>query len=270
MRVVLEAKKSLVSSARGSGSAREFKVAGRLYAVTDNAPSELIAEARAEILKGHTAAVIEPEPFKPQAFFFDMDATVIREESLVEISKIAGKYKEVQALTEKAMTGGMDFKASLRQRLAILAGLHRDQILSLQPTITPGMKTLAEWCLGLNIPMFLVSGGFVDLAGPVAASLGFLDYKANHFTWKEDRLAGLSDENIVDAQGKCEAILHWCAIHNLDPLRCVAVGDGANDLPMMNLCGLACGFSPKATLWPHLDVANHSGDHRFLLNCMEI
>ncbi len=270
MRVVLDAKKISVPPPSGTTIYRTFEVAGTLFAILDNAPPELVDVARQEILRGFTAAVIDSKLLRPEGIFFDMDATVIAEESLVEISKLAGKQKEVQDLTKRAMAGGMDFKESLNQRLAIIRGLHRDQILSLQPTINPGMKTLAEWCHGQKIPIFLVSGGFVDLAEPLSTALGFRDFKANHFKWKDDCLAGLDDAFIVDANGKCEAITQWCGIHNLNPNQCLAVGDGANDLKMMTLCGLAVGFSPKEILWPHLDVSNHTGDHRFLLSCLAL
>jgi phosphoserine phosphatase len=268
MRVIIEAKFFSASSPFATPSRREIKLAGRLFATTNDAAPELQKLAKNEILNGNSAAVIAPQLLRPEAIFFDMDATVIAEESLVEISKLAGKQKEVQDLTEKAMAGGMDFEESLRQRVAILAGLHRDQIHSIQPTINPGFQTLVEWCHGLKIPIFLVSGGFVDLAEPLATSFGFRDFKANHFAWKDDRLAGLAEGEIVDAKGKCEAIMQWCSIYNLNPTQCIAVGDGANDLHMMNLCGLAVGYSPKKNLWPHLDVANHTGDHRFLLACL--
>jgi phosphoserine phosphatase len=269
LRVVIEPGKIEPQSNIDPSKLRPLKSGQKSFVVTDHPSSELISRARAEMSTGNSAAVIPLRLLCPDAIFFDMDATVIAEESLVELATVAGKEKEVLALTEKAMAGGMDFKESLRRRLAILSGLRRDQVLGIQPTINPGMKTLADWCHQHNIPIFLVSGGFVDLAEPVAKSLGFLDFKANRFAWKDDRLTGDVDGEIVDGRGKCEAISRWCTIHHLDPHLCVAVGDGANDLPMMAMCGLAVGFSPKKTLWSHLDVANHTGDHSFLVQCLD-
>lgn len=248
--------------------AHEFRCAGHLFTAVDHAPQNLIAITLQAIHEGKTAAVIPHQILNPDAIFFDMDATVIHEESLVEIAKAVGKEREIFELTERAMAGGMDFKESLRQRLIILRGIHRDQILAITPSISPGMKQLAEWCHQQQVPLFLVSGGFVDLAGPVAQQLGFKDFKANRFAWTGELMDGRVDGDIVDGNGKRDAVKDWCTVFNFDPKRCIAVGDGANDRIMMDYCGLAVGFEPKKALWQHLEVANHTGDHRFLMHAM--
>jgi len=247
----------------------EFSVGEESFVTVHAARRELIDLARDEINQGNSAAIIPHSLLQPSAMFFDMDATVIAEESLVEIARTAGKEKEIDAITTKAMAGGMDFKESLTLRLGMLKGLHRDQILSIRPTISPGMPFLADWCHDRNIPMFLISGGFVDLAGPVASQLRFKDFKANRFAWDGDRMAGRVDGDIIDGDGKKSAVANWCQIHSLDIRKSIIVGDGANDLPMMSNAGLAVGFSPKKTLWPHLAVLNATGDHRFLMMSLE-
>jgi phosphoserine phosphatase len=248
---------------------REFHVGKESFVIIHRASKELIDLAREEINHGHTAAIIPHALLRPSAMFFDMDATVIAEESLVEIAKTAGKEKEIEAITTKAMAGGMDFKESLTIRLGMLKGLHRDQILSIKPTINPGMSILSDWCHDRKISMFLISGGFIDLAGPVAAQLQFKDFKANRFAWDGDRMAGRVDGDIIDGVGKKSAVENWCQIHNLDSNNSIVVGDGANDLPMMSVAGLAVGFMPKKTLWPHLHVLNATGNHKFLAAALE-
>jgi phosphoserine phosphatase len=247
-----------------------FHCAKRQFHLVRQASAELIDRTREAIMRGATAAVIAEDVRMPKALFFDMDATVIKEESLVEIAKVSGKEKEIAALTEQAMAGGMEFKESLRQRLAILKGLTRDQVLAIKPTICPGMSELVLWAKERSIPLFLVSGGFVDLAEPIARHLGFRDFKANRFAWDGDVMTGQCDGVIIDSQGKRDAVLNWCKHLQISPKDAAVIGDGANDRLMMEISGLAVGFCPKKTLWPMLDVANHTGDHRFLVKCLEV
>lgn len=267
-RVIIETNVSSQFDASYSASRSTFICAGLSFAVFDDADDRLVKAAIEFIAKGHTAAVIPHHMIRPEAIFFDMDATVIEEESLVEIAKASGKSHEIEEITIAAMAGGMDFKESLRARLTLLKGVDRSLVLSVKPTITKGMKHLSDWCLQHKIPKFLVSGGFVDLAHPVAMELGFKDFRANRFAWHGDKLAGHAEGDILDGEGKRLAVGEWCKIHQIAPKRCIAVGDGANDLLMMNFCGLAAGFSPKKVLWEHIQVANHTGDHRFLIGAL--
>jgi phosphoserine phosphatase len=267
-RVILETsliKKSDLSTSRPDAT---FHCAGKSFSCINQAEAKVIELAIDAINQGYSAAVIPHHFIRPDAIFFDMDATVIKEESLVEIADAAGKKKEIEDLTTAAMAGGLDFKESLKARLLLLRGLDRNIVLSVRPTLSNGMIQLASWCHQHQIPIFLVSGGFVDLAGPVAKQLGFKDFRANRFAWDGDRLAGFVDGDIVDGEGKRTAVNHWCQIHNLDPKRCIAVGDGANDRLMMDLCGLSVGFLPKKVLWSFLRMSNHTGDHRLLMDAL--
>jgi phosphoserine phosphatase len=201
----------------------------------------------------------------PQAIFFDMDATVIAEESLVEVAKAAGKEAEVATLTAQAMAGGMDFAESLRLRLSILKGTHRSVVLGIRSHLNPGIRALADSMHARGVKLFLVSGGFMDLAVPVAKGLRFTDVCANRFAWNGDVLAGDVEGDIVGAEGKRAAVERWCIVHRLDPKLCIAVGDGANDQNMMGICGLAVGYEPKKALWDKIAVCNAIGDHELLL-----
>ncbi len=265
-RVVLES--HLLSKSSTPADDVSFICAGKNFSRHDYADQNAIKMAFEAINLGFSAAVIPHTIINPQALFFDMDATVIAEESLVEIANAAGKKREVEEITAAAMAGGLDFKESLRARLVILRGTDRSQILNIKPSISKGMTELSTWCHQQRIPMFLISGGFVDLAGPIAMQLGFKDFRANRFAWDGDRLAGHVEGPIIDAEGKRAAVSQWCQVHNLDPKRCIAVGDGANDKLMMDFCGVAVGFSPKKVLWPFLHLANHTGDHRLILEVL--
>ena len=263
IRIVAES--SLNSSCYLHGS---FKIQNRLFHVYDSPTQELVEAARTAINEGHSAGIIKKQCLKPSAMFFDMDGTVIAEESLVEIARSAGKFKQIQELTERAMAGDLDFGESLKLRLAALKGLRREQVLSIRPTLNPGMQDLAVWCHARQIPLFLVSGGFVELAEPIARSLQFMDFKANRFAWNDDIMLGETDGPVVDARGKKEAFLGWCKTHTIATFTTIGIGDGANDLEFLKSCGLAVGFAPKPILWPDLDISNHTGDHRFLIQCL--
>lgn len=242
-----------------------FIINDQLFWRIDQPKSEHLNLASDEIRSGESAGIIPALVIHPTAIFFDMDATVIEEESLVEIAKLAGKQAEVEALTNIAMSGQMDFSESLRARLKILTGLRKSELNNIKPTLCSGMQNLANWCHKKGIRIFLITGGFREFADPVAQILGFTDFKSNRFAWNGDLMQGEVEGAIIDANEKKQAVFDWCMSLGIDPLHTVAVGDGANDQLMLKACGMAVGFRPKRVLWPHLDFANHTGDHRFLL-----
>ncbi len=245
-----------------------FTVNNQLFWRIDQPKNKHLNLAHDEILSGESAGIIPAQVIHPTAIFFDMDGTVIEEESLVEVAKLAGKQAEVEALTAVAMSGQMDFSESLRARLKILAGLRKSELNNIKPTLCPGMQNLSDWCHKKGIRFFLITGGFREFADPVAKKLGFTDFKSNRFLWNGDLMQGEVEGAIIDANGKKQAVFDWCMSLGIDPLHAVAVGDGANDQLMLKACGMAVGFRPKRVLWPHLDFANHTGDHRFLLDAL--
>lgn len=242
-----------------------FNVNNKLFWRIEQPTDEHIHFARHEIRTGESAGVIPKRVIHPAAIFFDMDATVIQEESLVEIAKLAGKEAEIEAITNVAMSGQMDFSESLRVRLKILAGLRKSQLENVKPTVCEGMQTLSDWCNKRSIHIFLVTGGFLEFAEPVARKLSFKDFKSNRFAWDGDFMQGHVEGDIIDANGKKQAVINWCTSLAIDISNTIAVGDGANDRLMLQACGMAVGFRPKQVLWPYLDFANHTGDHRFLI-----
>lgn len=242
-----------------------FKIGSQKFYRFNDPQKSLISAALKAISEGATAGVFTKESLQPDAIFFDMDGTLIEEESLVAIAKVANKEHAVEQLTTLAMRGEMDFKTSLKQRLRLLKGLTRNEVLSIKPTVCRGVSEVFQWCKDNNIKLFLISGGFFELAEPLAKKLGCFDFLANRFAWQGDVMDGDVDGEIIDAEGKKEAVINWIKSNHIDYGRCLVVGDGANDLLMMKTGGLAVGFRPKKILWPHLNVANHTGDHRFLL-----
>jgi phosphoserine phosphatase len=211
---------------------------------------------------------IKPQGFTPKAFFFDMDSTVIGQETIVELAEAAGKRSEVEKITERAMQGELDFAEALHQRVAVLKDLP-ESILSLtQPrlVIEPGLKKFAELTSSLGINCYLISGGFIELAKPIADELNFAGCHANRLEVINGRLTGKITGEIVDAQSKAQYLKKTCSELGLSTKEVVAVGDGANDLLMMELAGLSIGYKPKSALYSVVDALNHSGSHAFLID----
>lgn len=258
--------------AQGEGlstlEASRFSIKNQTFFRFDEPSSAHISVARQTIDRGWSAGMLPAETLNPQAIFFDMDGTVIEEESLVEIAKILKKEQEIEELTTRAMTGEMDFKTSLQARLRILKGLTRQQVAAIKPTLCAGVLELAKWCHQQHIQIFLISGGFQEMAEPIAKQLGCSDFLANRFAWDDDVMQGTTEGDIIDAKGKQQAVLNWIKSWDFQKARTLVVGDGANDLLMMKSTGLAVGFRPKQILWPELKIANHTGDHRFLLESL--
>jgi phosphoserine phosphatase len=200
------------------------------------------------------------------AFFFDMDATAILEESLVEIARLAGLGAEVEAITRRAMAGELEFQAALRARVALLKGRDASLLDAVRAGLTPapGLAAVVGAARLRGLPVFLVSGGFHELADAFGAEIGFTSVHANRFGIAGGRFTGEVVGEVVDADGKRRWVERLCREHGLNPARAVAVGDGANDLPMLQAVGLGVGFRPKRVLWPYLHALNATGDHRFL------
>jgi len=224
-------------------------------------------EVCSQLVPDRSIAVI-PQGFKASAVFFDMDATIIVEESLVEISKNFGVYKQVEEITSRAMNGELDFADSLRQRLALIAGAPKkllDDFIG-QYHFNGGVEDAMKFFQRTGVPVFMVSGGFTYIAKAIQKRLGLNDVHANEIEIVDQVITGETIGEVVDANAKSQWMLSSVCKLGGDQSKVVAVGDGANDKEMLTFAGLAVGFRPKAVLYPLLDV--HIGldqDHRFLL-----
>ena len=198
----------------------------------------------------------------------DMDSTMITVECIDELADYAGIKPEIAAITERAMAGELDFAEALTARVALLAGLDENVIAQclherVQPM--PGAETLVRTMAGWGAHAVLVSGGFTSFTGPVADMLGFHEVHANLLEIKDGRLTGALAADIVDASAK-RAVLHAVAdARGLSLGSALAVGDGANDLPMIAAAvsggGLGVGYHPRPQL---AQAANFSVRHNDL------
>jgi phosphoserine phosphatase len=178
---------------------------------------------------------------------FDMDSTLIEAEVIDELAKAAGVGEQVSDITERAMRGELDFAASFRERLALLKGLPETVLADIGASLrlTEGAETLFSELRRLGYKTAILSGGFTYFAKQLQAKLG-IDYVfANELQIVDGRVTGVAVEPIVDAQRKADLLRELAAKEGLRLEQTIAVGDGANDLPMLAIAGLGVAFRAK-------------------------
>ncbi len=187
----------------------------------------------------------------------DVDSTLIQDEVIDLLAAHAGQEAEVAAVTAAAMGGDLDFAESLRRRVALLAGLPVSVLDEVRAEIrlTAGARTLVRTLKRLGFTVAVVSGGFIEIVGPLAAELGIDHAHANSLEIKDGHLTGGLMGEIVDRQGKAEALRRFAAAEHLPMSRTVAIGDGANDLDMLAAAGLGVAFNAKPVVREQADTA---------------
>jgi phosphoserine phosphatase len=177
----------------------------------------------------------------------DADSTLIENEAIELLAEEAGSLDHVALVTERAMRGELDFAASLRERVATLAGLSESvfDVVRSRIRVTPGVPELIAGLHEAGSRVGVVSGGFHELLDPLGAQLGLDHWRANRLEIVDGRLTGKVLGPFIDAQAKADTLTEW-ALEDGIPLRqTVAVGDGANDLLMMDVAGLSVAFNAK-------------------------
>ena len=198
---------------------------------------------------------------------FDMDSTLINIECVDEIADAAGRKAEVAAITEAAMRGEItDYKESLRQRVTLLKGVtmaHMQQVLEQRLQLNPGAAALVAACKQAGLKVLLVSGGFTYFTDHVRDLLG-IDYtRSNMLEVQDGVLTGhMVDQpwgDICDGAEKRTMLLETCALLGIQPGQTIAMGDGANDLPMMGVAGLSVAYHAKPAVREQAHVRINSG-----------
>ncbi|NBO75768.1 MAG: phosphoserine phosphatase SerB [Betaproteobacteria bacterium] len=206
-----------------------------------------------------------------------MDSTLINIECVDEIADAAGRKAEVAAITEAAMRGEIsDYKESLRQRVALLKGVPvsaLQEVLEQRLQFNPGAQQLVSSCQQAGLRTLLVSGGFTYFTDAVCARLGIEESRSNVLEVVDGRLTGrLVDQpwgDICDGQEKRRMLLQTCERLGLSAQQAIAVGDGANDLPMMGVAGLSVAYHAKPKVREQAHVAIETGGLDRLLELFE-
>lgn len=192
-----------------------------------------------------------------QLVMFDVDSTLTTTEAIDLLAAHVGKGAEVAAITERAMRGELDFAASLRERVATLAGLSLEVLDAVGPlmTLSPGARSLIATLQRHGIKTGVTSGGFIQLVRPLAERLGLDFANANQLEVANGRLTGRVSGDIVDAARKRHDLESFAHTHEISLARTVAVGDGANDLLMLDAAGLGIAYCAKPVTAAKADVA---------------
>ena len=188
---------------------------------------------------------------------FDMDSTLIEQEVIVELAKTAGIGEQVEAITEAAMRGEMDFDESFAQRVALLQGIPTsvlDEICS-RLTLSTGALATISALKALGYHTVLVSGGFTYFARYIAEQLGIDEVHANSLDIEEGEVTGHIQLPIVNGAKKAAIVAHTAERLGITMSQVVCVGDGANDLPMMALADLGVAFNAKPIVQARADAA---------------
>ena len=198
---------------------------------------------------------------------FDMDSTLINIECVDEIADAAGRKAEVAAITEAAMRGEIaDYKDSLRRRVALLKGVtvaHMEEVLNHRLQLNPGAENLVKACQIAGMKVLLVSGGFTFFTDHVRDRLNINWARSNVLEVAHGELTGrMVDQawgDICDGEEKRKMLLETCAQMGIQPTQAIAMGDGANDLPMMGVAGLSVAYHAKPKVREQAMVAIEEG-----------
>ncbi|MES2813731.1 MAG: phosphoserine phosphatase SerB, partial [Pseudomonadota bacterium] len=232
-----------------------------------------VPENRWEVWEGLQAlrvdlAVQEAEGRRKRLLIADMDSTMIRQECIDELADEAGVGARVADITARAMNGELDFEAALRERVGLLKGLPEGviaRVLRDRITLMPGGQVLLATMKATGAYAALVSGGFTAFTKAVADQLGFDENRANLLHLASGRLAGTVAEPILGKEAKLQALHEITARLGITPTGALAVGDGANDLPMLLAAGTGVALHAKPTVQAQCEVRVNHGDLTALL-----
>ena len=185
----------------------------------------------------------------------DVDSTLIQQEVIELLAHQVGVMPEVKKITDLAMAGELDFVQSLEQRVSFLAGLAVDSFANVldQIQFTPGAQELITAVHALGGKVGAVSGGFSQILDPLARKIGLDYWLANELEVEDGKLTGKVIGSVICAEAKARALKTWAAEAEVELENTIAIGDGANDIQMLQAAGFAIAFRPKPILREYAD-----------------
>jgi phosphoserine phosphatase len=223
------------------GAACDLPIDGIAPEQAERTARDTIGNAPIDVL------VLPLEHRRKRLLVADLESTIIENEMLDELADFIGMRARVAEITRRAMNGELDFTAALAERVALLRGLPVSVLddAARRIRVMPGARSLVATSRAAGIRTALVSGGFTVFAEPVAASLGFERVVANRLDIAQGRIAGTVRPPVVDRDAKRDTLIALAAAEGIPIAATLAVGDGANDLPMLQAAGLGIAFHAK-------------------------
>jgi len=255
--------------------AKDFAAGQHLTWLSAGEAAEFIAKkapdpAQLKLILDHKAVDVFVTKFRGRRkalLVADMDSTIVTTETLDELAAFAGLKHQIAEITARSMNGELDFTAALRERVAMLKGL---KLAALEATwretkFCPGARTLIATMRAFGATTALVSGGFTYFTARVAAELGFHTHRANTLADNGSELTGEVLDPILDRDAKLATLNELAAKRGVKLTATLAVGDGANDLPMLRAAGLGIGYHPKPIVAAEIPNRVEHTDLRALL-----
>lgn len=251
-------KRNAVSLA--SGMAFEISVEN----ITPQTATELRAVADGQALDVN---IVPRDNRRKSLLIADMDSTIVTTETLDDMATLAGLSDLILPITARAMRGELDFEAALDERLALFAGqpasLVDDALNAVK--LSGGAEALVRTMRGAGAACYLISGGFTAITGPVAARCGFTGDHANILEMEDGQLLGRVTKPVLDSDAKARFLAQYCAELGISAADAACVGDGANDLPMLQAAGYGVAYHGKPLLREHIALQLNHTDLRGLL-----
>jgi phosphoserine phosphatase len=237
--------------------------------IGEDQTSSVLQKAKAALGEAAVDVIVQSaENRRKRLLIADMDSTMIEQECIDELAAEVGVGEHVAAITAKAMNGEIDFHDALRERVGLLKGLPVStiqQVLDKRITLASGGPVLLATMKARGAYTALVSGGFTHFTSAIAATLGFDENRANTLIEKNDLLTGQVAEPILGADAKVEALEAITQKLGIEKSDAIAVGDGANDLPMLTSAGSGVALHAKPTVAAQAEMVVNHGDLTALL-----